>query len=320
MNRWRTVVIGLLLLSLTLHMTALAQQDDSPLIRVGSKSFPENVILGKMMLIVLEEAGFDVEDLTNLGTTDNNREALLNGQIDIYPEYTGTAYTNFFRGVEWLNYSDTVASNQYATHAEVSMVDAVLYDLVWLTPAPANNSFAIALRRQFAEANNLRTLSDFATFVNGGGEIRFVTDETFSQRPDGLGAFEAAYGFDLAGSQVIVISGIDSTITEQAVRDGVNEINAGVAFGTDGTLQAFDLIILEDDLNALPVYQPAPVIRGSVIRAHPEIAALFRPIFLSLDTATLQGLNAQVQVEGVAPDVVARAYLEQRGFIGASGG
>lgn len=315
LTRQWSFLAALILMIFTLGAPLAAQDTGGTPIRVGSKSFPENAILGQIILITLQEAGFDVEDMTNLGDTTANRLALLNAQIDVYPEYTGTAYTNFYRDLTWFGYDEAIASNQYATHAQVSMVDAVMFDFVWLTPAPANNTFVIAVKREFAEASGLRTMTDFARYVNDGGIVRFVTDETFAQRPDGLAAFETVYSFDLTGGQMIVISGIDSTITQEALRDGVNGINAAVAFGTDGTLQAFDLVALEDDLGALPVYQPAPVFRGEVIRQHPEIAALLRPIFARLDNLTLQQLNARVQIGGEQAADVAREFLRLNNFI-----
>jgi osmoprotectant transport system substrate-binding protein len=310
------------LLTLTLFTLGLlispiisAQDSEGTSIRVGSKNFPENAILGQMIILTLQNADFTTVDLTNLGNTTANRQALLNGQIDVYPEYTGTAYANFFVDVAWLGYDEATVSDGAATHAMVGMMDSVMYDLVWLTPAPANNTFAIALTRAFAEQHQIKNMTDFAAYVNGGGEIKLVTDEAFSARPDGLTAFEKKYGFNLSGGQLIVISETDSTVTQEALRQGVNGINAGMAFGTDGTLDSYDLIALEDDQGALPVYQPAPVFRGAIVREHPEIAGLLHPIFLSLDAPTLRRLNGQVQVEGRTADEVAESYLKEKGFL-----
>ncbi len=314
--RWmiRTALLCLMCVAV---LAPVAAQDDAPdPIRVGSKDFSENIMLGQMIVIALQDLGLPAEDFTNIGNTLETRGAFDARQIDAYPEYTGTAYANLFGNVAWFEISPEIASSAYATYAEVASTDAIVNDVIWLVPAPANNTFAIAVRREFSEANNLRTMSDFAAFVNGGGEILLASSDVFAQRPDGLPAFQQMYGFELAGAQLLVIGTTDAGIFEQAVRDGVNGINAGLAFGTDGTIPAYDLVILEDDQGALPVFQPTPIFHGDIIRQYPEIAGQLNPIFASLDDETLRMLNAEVQVVGRPSMEVAQEYLDANGFIG----
>lgn len=313
--RWiRTAVLCLICVAV---LAPVAAQDATPEpIRVGSKDFSENIMLGQMIVIALQDMGLPAEDFTNIGGTLETRAAFDARQIDIYPEYTGTAYSNFFGEVDWFETSDEIASSAYATYAEVSSSDAIVNDVVWLVPAPANNAFAIAIRRDFSEETGMRTMSDFAAYVNGGGDILLASSDSFAQRPDGLPAFQETYGFQLSGAQLLVISTTDAGIFEQAVRDGVNGVNAGLAFATDGTITAYDLVILEDNLGALPVFQPAPIVHGDIIRQYPEIAGQLNPIFTSLDNTSLQMLNAEVQVNGRPSLEVAREYLDENGFIG----
>lgn len=293
-----------------------AQSDEPPRpIRVGSKTFTENELLAQMIILVLQGAGYAVEDYTNYGNTQANRDALIFGQLDVYPEYTGTALNNFYQQVGWFAPDPAAATNPDLSFITVSMMDAVVNDVVWLQRAPANNTFALVVTQAFADANNIHSLSDFARYANEGGTVLLVASEEFALRPDGLPAFEAAYGFDLSGEQMFIIAGVGPDVTEQAVFEGVNGINVAMGYSTDGVLVGNALVVLSDELNAQPVFQPAPIFRGAVIRQYPAIAGLLNPVFATLTTNVLQGLNAQIDVDGVPVVEVARAYLQGQGFL-----
>jgi len=142
-----------------------------------------------------------------------------------------------------------------------------------------------------------------------------ATGDEFAQRPDGIPAFEQMYGFDLTEDQLLIIAGGTPAQTEQALNEGANNVNVAMAYATDGALQAYDFVVLEDPLGAQPIYAPTPVFRGDVIRANPEIAGILNPIFRALDNVTLQTLNARVEVDGENPVDVARSWLAENGFI-----
>ncbi len=307
----------MLVLALALGMFGFAAnaQDDDP-IRVGSKQFTEQIVLGQIMLLALEDAGYAVEDRTNLGSTAVNRDALVNGEIDLYAEYTGTGVTNHFQDVPWIEFPDGASRDRVLGYALVSGYDAAVNDLVWLNPAPANNTYAFAVTREFAEENEMFTVEDFANYVNDGGFVYLATGDEFAQRPDGVPSFENLYGFDLLDDQMLIIAGATPQQTEQALNEGSDSVNVAMAYGTDGALMAYDFVVLEDTLGAQPIYAPTPVIRGAVLRANPEIAGILNPIFSLLDTVTLQGLNARVEVDGENPTAVAQAWLEENGFLG----
>ncbi len=292
----------------------IAAQDDDP-IRVGSKQFTEQIVLGQIILTALEDAGYAVEDRTNLGSTQVNRDALVNGEIDVYAEYTGTALYNYFNDVDWTNIPENAYGERELGYALVSSYDAVLNDLIWLEPTPANNTYAFAVTRAFAEENNLFTALDLADYVNSGGEVYMATGDEFAQRPDGIAAFEQTYGFDLTEDQLLIIAAGTPAQTEQALNEGSNGVNMAMAYATDGALQAYDFVVLEDPFGAQPVYAPTPVFRGEVIRANPEIAGILNPIFRALDNVTLQSLNARVEVDGENPADVAQSWLAELGFI-----
>ncbi len=298
---------------------ALAQAPNAgdPIV-VGSKQFTEQIVLGQVIIAALEDAGYEVTDRTNLGGTAVNRDALEAGEIDVYPNYTGTAISNWYRDIPWASASipEGTSGDAYASYTTVSSLDAALFDLVWLRPAPANNTYALAVTRQWSEENGITTMTGFAEYVNGGGEVVLSTGDEFAQRPDGLPAFEQTYGFDLDEDQLIIIAGATPAQTEQALASGQNNVNVAMAYGTDGALMAYDFVVLEDPDGAQPVFQPTPVFRGDVIRAYPEIAGILNPIFATFDNPTLQGMNAAVEVDGVSPEQAATDYLRENGFIG----
>jgi len=276
---------------------------------VGSKIDTEGALLGQMIVILLEHNGFDVKDRTALGATNVVRKALLEGEIDIYPEYTGNGFY-FFDGVE----PDAWTSPEKA-YELVSRLDLEKNGVVWLKPAPANNTWAIAARKDISESENIRTLDDFADYVNGGGNVRLACSEEFASRPDVLPAFEKAYGFHLKSNQLLVLSGGNTAQTEQAASIGRDGVNFAMAYGTDGGVAALGLVILEDTREVQPVYEPAPVARNSVLEQWPEIAEILDPVFMSLDKETLQQLNARIAVEGMEPSAAAAQHLEAGGFM-----
>lgn len=311
----RTIpLIVILALILGVFGASVTAQDMT--IRVGSKQFTEQLVLGQIIIVALEDAGFSVEDRTNLGSTQVNRDALVNGEIDVYAEYTGTALFNYFNDVEWANIPSEAYGDRVLGYSIVSSYDAAINDLVWLEPTPANNTYAFAVTADFAAENDIYDVIDFADYVNSGGEVYMATGDEFAQRPDGIPAFEEVYGFDLTDDQLLIIAGGTPAQTEQALNEGANNVNVAMAYATDGALQAYNFVVLEDPLGAQPIYAPTPVFRGEVIRAYPEIAGILNPIFRSLDNVTLQAMNASVEVDGENPRDVAEAWLTEMGFIG----
>ena len=287
----------------TLAGTANAQ------VVVSSKIDTEGGVLGNMILLALEANGIDAEDRIQLGATGVVRSAILNGEIDIYPEYTGNA-AFFFNEADSDVWKDAAAA--YRRAAEL---DLAANDVVWLTPAPANNTWGIAVRRDVAEANGLMTLSDFGRYVAGGGDIVLAASAEFVNSAAALPAFQDAYGFMLGAHQVVTLSGGDTAATIAAAARGTSGVNAAMVYGTDGGIAASGLVVMEDDLGVQPVYQPAPIIREAVLQANPQIEELLKPIFAKLDLVTLQDLNGRIQVGGEAAKDVAVDWLKTNGFL-----
>jgi osmoprotectant transport system substrate-binding protein len=304
----RVQTLGMLL-ALSLVSLALAQKGT---VTVGSKLDSEGRLLGQMILQTLEQAGFKVVDKTGTGTTPVVRKALLEGQIDVYPEYTGSAINNFFKGQK---IADGTAQNAARSYAAVKTLDARLNNVIWLERAPANNTFAVAITKALATKEKLSTMVDFAKFVNGGGTVKVTGSQEFFERDDGFPSFEKAYGFKLKAEQKVVLAGATTAQTEQAAANGTNGVNAAMAYGTDGAIDALGLVVLGDPKGAQAVYQPAPSVRGELMKKYPEIAGLLNPIFKGLTLPVLQNLNRQVDLDGKAPADVAKTYLKSKGFL-----
>ncbi|MBN8997441.1 MAG: ABC transporter substrate-binding protein [Rhizobiales bacterium] len=275
---------------------------------VGSKIDTEGSLLGNMILAVLDHAGLPTENKISLGPTKIVRTALLSGEIDVYPEYTGNAA--YFFNVD----SDPVWKNAAAGYEKAKELD-VANKVVWLTPAPANNAWAISIRKDLAEGEKLATLDDFGKWVAGGGKVKLAGSAEFVESPAALPAFQAAYGFKLNADQLLVLSGGDTAATEKAAAEGTSGVNAAMAYGTDGQLAALGLVVLTDTKGVQPVYEPAPTIRADTLAKYPQVADLLAPVFQSLSLETLQALNAKIAVDGEDAKKVATDYLTEKGFL-----
>ena len=278
-------------------------------ITVGSKIDTEGALLSQMIILMLSNNGFKVVDRSQFGPTQVVRQALISGEIDIYPEYTGNG-AFFFQGTDPGIWKD--AQKGYET---VKKLDKDTNNIVWLKPAPANNTWAIAIPKSLADKQGIRTLEDFAAYVNKGGYVKLAGSEEFVTSPVALPAFEQAYGFTLSQSQLLTLSGGNTALTEKAAAEGTDGVNAAMAYGTDGGVSALNLVVLTDTKGVQPVYEPAPIVRGAVFDKYPEIATILDPVFQSLDLQTLQTLNSKIAVQGRNATDVAREYLTSKGFL-----
>jgi osmoprotectant transport system substrate-binding protein len=286
---------------------ARASAEARPVV-VGSKLDLEGGLLGHMMLLALAHAKITTENRLRIGPTSIVRAAVLSGAIDLYPEYTGNVAFFFHED------GDPVWKDAAAGYAHAAKLDYERNHLVWLTPAPADNSWVIAIRESLAQIQNLRTMVDFARFVRDGNNVKLAASAEFVESAAGLPAFEAAYGFRLAARQLLVLSGGETSATMKAAADGISGVNAAMAYATDGALKALDLHALEDTRAAEPVYAPAPVIREAALASYPEIRDILDPVFAQLDLASLRDLNEKVAVEGYDPGTVAREFFRAKGL------
>lgn len=273
---------------------------------VGSKIDTEGSLLAQIIIQTLKAERIPVEDKSGTGTTAIVRKALIEGQIDLYPEYTGNgAY--FFNEAESPVWKDAAAA-----WGRVAELDLAANGLVWLQPAPANNTWAIAIPRTLARAEGITSLSDFAAWVNRGGTVKLMGSEEFITSPAALPSFQEVYGFTLAPDQLVSVASGDTAQTEKAAAQGTDGVNAAMAYGTDGALAALDLVVLADPAGAQPVYEPAVVVRQDALAARPGLVALLEPVFQDLDLETLQALNGAIVIEGRPAADVAAEWLGSR--------
>ena len=300
--------LGLALLAAA-SLPAQAQTQPQAPVRVASKIDTEGSLLGQLIIRTLEANGIKTENKLQLGNTKIVRTALLAGEIDIYPEYTGN-------GAFFLTDEKSPAwKSAQAGYNRVKLLDFERNRLIWLQPAPANNTWAIAVRQDLAASQKLTTLADLGKYVAGGGKLKLAASAEFVERPDALPAFQAAYGFKLRQDQLLTLAGGDTAVTIKAAAEQTSGVNAAMAYGTDGPVAALGLLILDDPLGVQPVYAPAPVVRVEVLDRQPKIASVLGPVFKALDGPTLQRLNAQIALEGQDARKVAEAFLKSKGLL-----
>ena len=276
-------------------------------VNVASKGFTEQVILGKIMATLLQDRGIPVKDRTSLGGTNVCREALEQGQIDVYMEYTGTAWLTFFKKKE-------VVRDSKGLFEKVKAVDSKK-GLVWLAPAKFNNTYAIVMQAEKADKMGIKTLSDWAAWAKKNpGKMSLASNAEFYSREDGFKGMMKYYGLTF-GKEIpdANVKKMETPLCKKAVRD--NQVLSGMAFATDGEIQDYNQVVLDDDKNYFPIYNPAPVVRKAVLDENPKIKFILGEIGPSLDTATMTRLNYRVNVNGEKPEAVAKSWLRGVGLI-----
>lgn len=270
-------------------------------IAVGSKNFTEQIILGKIGAILLESAGANVQDLTNIPGSTSARQALVTGDLDVMFEYTGTAW------ITYLGNSDPIPDEraQYEAVREADQENG----LAWLLPAPMNNTYAMAVTRENSEKYGLTSLEDIATLPEE--QQTYCVDAEFNARNDGLVPMLEAYGIPEPPSERRSI--MDTGAIYAATDNGTCMF--GEVFNTDGRIQALDLVVLDDPRGFFPKYNMAPVVREEVLNEYPEIEELFAPLTEDLDDAQMQELNARADVNGEDYATIAYDYLVSEGWI-----
>lgn len=275
---------------------------------VASKLDAEGGLLGSMMLQVLAQSEVPVKDRLQLGPTRIVRAALLAGEVDLYPEYTGNGA--FFFGPA----DDPVWHSGAAAWETVRRRDAEANQVIWLDRAPANNGWAIAVRAETARRERLATLAEFGAAA-ARGVLRLAASAEFVESPAALPAFEKAYGFTFPRNRIVVLPGGDTAVSLRAAAQGIGGVDCGMAYGTDGAIAALGLVVMADPLGAQLVFEPAPVVRAATLQAYPAIAPVLARVFPILTLERLRTLNARVSVEGRPTAAVAAEFLREQGLL-----
>jgi osmoprotectant transport system substrate-binding protein len=276
-------------------------------VNVASKGFTEQIILGKIMVDLLKDRGIPVKDRTSLGGTNVNRQALEQGQIDVYMEYTGTAWLTFFKKKE-------VVRDSMGLYDKVKAIDAKK-GLIWLAPAKFNNTYAIVMEAKKADELGIHTLSDWANWSKKHpGKMTLASNTEFYSRSDGFKGMMEFYGMTF-GKEIpdANVKKMETPLCKKAVRD--NQVMSGMAFATDGEIKDYNQVVLVDDKHYFPIYNPAPVVRKAVLDQYPQIKFILGEIGPSLDTATMTRLNYRVNVNGEKPEAVAKSWLRGVGLV-----
>lgn len=279
-------------------ITAACGKSDQPSITVGSKNFTESLILAEMYSLALESAGYSVDRKLNLGGTLVAHEALKKGEIDMYPEYTGTGLINVLQLPP--------ESDANIVYDKVAKGYKDQFNLVWLEPTKANNSQGLVTTKKVAEQYNLYKISDLPKHT---AELNFAAVPEFEEREDGLKGLVKNYGEMKFKSLKL----FDYGVKYRVILNGEADVTVG--FTTDGDLTNKNLVLLEDDKKFWPPYFVAPVIRGEVHVKDPAIAKVLNGVSSKLNNETVQALNAEVDIEKREYADVAREFLEQQGLI-----
>ena len=277
-------------------------------VTVGSKEFTEALILGYIAEIALTAAGADVTDLTNIQGSNSARYALRSGDIDLYWDYTGTGW------ITHLGETRPIPDEKQQFDA-VRAAD-VNNGVEWLDYSPVNNTYAFTTTKEFSEANGIKSISDIANLVRKEpSKGTFCLETEFISRQDGMPGVSKTYGLEVPPANV---KNFGSGAIYAAVENGT--CNFGEVYTTDGRIVALDLALIEDDKKFFPQYNASITIRKEFLDAHPQFRQVLEPIGKKLDNPTMQVLNAQVDVDGKDPAVVARDWMAKEGFIAVATG
>ncbi|MGH3454307.1 MAG: glycine betaine ABC transporter substrate-binding protein [Nocardioidaceae bacterium] len=271
-------------------------------VTVGSKEFDEQLLLGQLTLLMLNAAGAEVTDGTGTTGSEATRQALIQGDTDVYWDYTGTGWVTYLR-------QDEVISDPQELYEAVRDMDLQENNVVWGEPAPFNNTYAFGTTQEFSEENGLETLSDMAAYINDNPDSSVCVASEFVDRPDGLPGVESTYGMDISNLKNL---GDASGAIYAQIDDGGCDF--GEIFTTDGRIQNLDLKVLEDDKAFFPLYNGTPVVMRETNEANPEILEVLAPLAQVLDNETMVELNGQV-AEGLPPEQVAEDFLREQDFI-----
>lgn len=292
----RIGILTMLLITLVSLQTASAAS-----LVIGGKGFTEQLLLAEITGQYLSAKGYTVALKTGMGTS-LVREALENKQVDMYWEYTGTAFLNFHK-------------NKFANQPGDQIYEAVKakdagINIVWLNASAANNTYALAVRQADAEAKGIHTLEDLAAKLNSGEKLTLGCNIEFYKRDDGLKPLQKAYGFEFSRSDV---KRMETGLVYKALKDG--DVDVGLVFATDGRIPAFKFTVLKDTKNYFPAYAITPTVRKETLDANPELAGHLNTLSGLFDDATMSALNAEVDVDKKSVAEVANGFLKAKGLL-----
>jgi len=279
----------------------LASAVSAQTIVVGGKAFTEQQIMTAMTVALLKAKGFTPDRKAGMGSAAV-RQAMENGQIDVYWEYTGTALAVFNKINDKFDSAD-------AAYKRIKEVDAAK-NLVWLNMSPVNNTYAFAMNADDAKKRGIVTMTDYAKAVKADPKLTFASNAEFYSRPDGLPGWQSTYGFEINRDNV---KRMDTGLVYQALKD--RQVDSGVVFATDGRIPAFNFVVIKDDKNYAAPYNMTPVVRKEIADKNPKLVEALNALSAKLNNETMAKLNATVDVDKKTPEEVAETFLKQNGLI-----
>jgi osmoprotectant transport system permease protein len=294
----KNVFCLLLSLALLIPLVACSSSASDDTIVVGGKNFTEHEILTHMMASLIEaKTNLKVERKPFLGGTQVVHNALLNGDLDLYAEYTGTAWTATLKQKK--------ISDPQEMYEKVKKAYEGKFDVIWLKPFGFNNTYTLTMRADHAKKLGVETISDLKQHAPN---LVLGATQEFLERPDGYKGLKETYGIQFKATK-----GMDPGLTYGAAKEAKVDVIDG--FSTDGRIPAFNLKILKDDKQFFPPYYAAPIIRKDTLKAHPELEKVLNLLAGKLNEATMAKLNAQVDIEGKSAREVAENWLKEQGLI-----
>ncbi|SFA79865.1 osmoprotectant transport system substrate-binding protein [Rhizobium sp. NFR07] len=275
----------------------LAAQANAQAVKIGSKNFTEQFVVAEIYAQALEKAGVEVERRLNLGATLVAHTALTNGEIDLYPEYTGTALAAVVKG--------DLSGSAEKIYGEVKDYYEKNLKLTLLEPTKINNGYAIITLPETAEKYKLKTLTDLGP---ASKDLTFGAEAGFGERKDGLPGLKQTYGIEFKEFKIFAKLGIRySALTSK-------DLDVSYGFATDWQISENKLVVLEDDKNLFPPYYLVPVVRQDTLSKNPKIAEVLNKISPLLNNENMRELNAKVDRDKEEPADVAAEFLEAQGI------
>ena len=293
---FKLIILGLFIIIFGAYFSLNSKKDKT--INIATKPMTEGYILGQMLTELIEQDTDLKVNMTNGvgGGTSNIHPAIVKGEFDLYPEYTGTS---------WEAVLKKEGSYDESKFDELQKEYKEKYNLEYVNLYGFNNTYGLAVNKDIAEKYNLKTYSDLAKVSNN---LIFGAEYDFFEREDGYKELQKVYNMNFK-KQI----DMDIGLKYQAMKD--KKIDVMVIFTTDGQLAVSDVIVLEDDKKMYPSYRAGTVVRSEILSEYPELKPVLEKLNNILDDKTMADLNYQVESEGKKPEDVAREYLQEKGLL-----
>ena len=293
---FKLIILGIFIIIFGAYFSLNSKKDKT--INIATKPMTEGYILGQMLTELIEQdTDLKVNMTTGVGGgTSNIHPAMLKGEFDLYPEYTGTS---------WEAVLKKEGSYDESKFDELQKEYKEKYNLEYVNLYGFNNTYGLAVNKDIAEKYNLKTYSDLAAVSNN---LIFGAEYDFFEREDGYKELQKVYNVDFKKK-----IDMDIGLKYQAMKD--KKIDVMVIFTTDGQLAISDVVVLEDDKKMYPSYRAGTVVRSEILSKYPELKAVLEKLNNILDDKTMADLNYQVESEGKKPEDVAREYLQEKGLL-----